>query len=72
MNLGPGSLGQLFDWGAGQVQQQALSGSAPQVCHPPVPTPSDFLCEDRDTDLPRVYERLKRLGGLMTDLSLYL
>lgn len=31
MNLGPGSLGQLFDWGAGQAQQQALSGSAPQV-----------------------------------------
>ena len=31
MNLGPGSLGQLFDWGAGQGQQQGLAGAAPQV-----------------------------------------
>ena len=31
MNLGPGSLGQLFDWGAGQGQQQRLAGAAPQV-----------------------------------------
>ena len=27
MNLGPGSLGQLFDWGAGQTQQQGLPAS---------------------------------------------
>ena len=31
MNLGQGSLGQLFDWGAGQAQQQQWSGTAAQV-----------------------------------------
>ena len=36
MNLGPGSLGQLFDWGAGQGQQPGLAGAAPQVEPDPI------------------------------------
>ena len=31
MNLGPGSLGQLFDWGTGQARQQGLPGTTSQV-----------------------------------------
>ena len=36
MNLGPGSLGQLFDWDAGQGGQQGLAGAAPQVQNDPI------------------------------------
>ncbi len=43
MNLSPGSLGQLFDWGTGQDWQQGLPGATSQVKPLSWPVVESFL-----------------------------